>query len=387
MEGYKFQFDKIDLMKKEVTKKRSQQPVLFDVVTKIEQSTASVTELRVPIFAPVQKLSGNSTTAQAFKKSGGIRVIETSWGKVEIRGRKLLTQVHRDLLDCIYTHASNINYKEDGDVAILFSQGKILREYSADKSESYETNTKWLREKIEEIRDVTVKFEDGSKRSADFNLIKYLDYDDEASSYCITLDKRYLRFYEQELSIGYKRELPKLLKVDSALVRAIVRWFFTHKEESKYKLLTVFEALGFPIDSPKTLQVSKREMKLRREELLSFGIDYDPEDGEHGSFYYRGNENVSFIPSLLRNQKNVLIEAQPDFSLFVGKSFTAPDGNAFTIAGVDMSENPLEACVRGEEGGSFLIQPHSAKTPVELVQEISVYLSSLFQEGSASPLK
>lgn len=364
-------------MSKESIKTKNRQPVLFDVVTKIEQSTASVTELRVPIFAPVQKLSGNSTTAQAFKKNGGIRVIETSWGKVEIRGRKLLTQVHRDLLDCIYTHSSNINYKEDGDVAILFSQGKILREYSADKSESYETNTKWLREKIEEIRDVTVKFEDGSKRSADFNLIKYLDYDEEASSYCITLDKRYLRFYEQELSIGYKRELPKLLKVDSALVRAIVRWFFTHKEASKYKLLTVFEALGFPIDSPKTLQVSKREMKLRREELLSFGIDYNPEDGEHGSFYYKGNENVSFIPSMQRVNKTVLIDAQPDFSELIGKSLTDPDGNVFTISGVDLTETPLRALIRSEKGSSFTIEPSQAKTIYDFSKEVIAYILSL----------
>lgn len=362
----------------ELTKNKKNQLALFDVVSKIEQSTASVTELRVPIFAPVQKLSGNSTTAQAFKKSGGIRVIQTSWGKVEIRGRKLLTQVHRDLLDCIYTHASNVQHKEDGDVAMLFSQGKILREYSRDKSESFETNTKWLKEKIEEIRDVTVKFEDGSKRSADFNLIKYLDYDDEASSYCITLDRRYLRFYEQELSIGYKRELPKLLKVDSALIRALIRWFFTHKDESKYKLITVLEALGFPVESPKSLQVAKREIKNRIEELLTFGIEYDPETSD-GMFYYRGNENVSFIPSLFKNaKKGTVVNLQKnDFLELKGKSFNTPDQKKFTISTVSFDENMSKATISGEEGGSFSIDNKSSLGIDEFEIEVYAYLDSL----------
>lgn len=362
----------------DLTKSKKNQLALFDVVSKIEQSTASVTELRVPIFAPVQKLSGNSTTAQAFKKSGGIRVIQTSWGKVEIRGRKLLTQVHRDLLDCIYTHASNVQHKEDGDVAMLFSQGKILREYSRDKSESFETNTKWLKEKIEEIRDVTVKFEDGSKRSADFNLIKYLDYDDEASSYCITLDRRYLRFYEQELSIGYKRELPKLLKVDSALIRALIRWFFTHKDESKYKLITVLEALGFPVESPKSLQVAKREIKNRIDELLTFGIEYDPEVGD-GMFYYRGNENVSFIPSLFKNAKQSSIVALQKNTLLdlVGKSFETPNQKTFTIKGVSFDENMTIATISGEEGGSFSIDNKSSLGAEEFEVEVHTYLYSL----------
>lgn len=364
----------------DLTKNKKNQLVLFDVVSKIEQSTASVTELRVPIFAPVQKLSGNSTTAQAFKKSGGIRVIETSWGKVEIRGRKLLTQVHRDLLDCVYTHASNIQHKEDGDVAILFSQGKILREYSADKSESFETNTKWLREKIEEIRDVTVKFEDGSKRSADFNLIKYLDYDDEASSYCITLDRRYLRFYEQELSIGYKRELPKLLKVDSALIRALVRWFFTHKDESKYKLITVLEALGFPVESPKSLQVAKREIKSRIDELLTFGIEYDPEEGD-GIFFYRGNSNVSFIPSLFKNKQPTIqtasIQQHISPSELIGKKFNTPDDKIFTISKIEFDVNHTEVTVFAQEGGNFNIKNEASLKQIDFETQVYHYLSSL----------
>ena len=288
---------------------KNKQLALFNVVEKIESSTSTITELRIPIFSPVQKLSGNSVTAREFKKNGGIRTIETSWGKVEIRGRKLLTQVHRDLLDCIYTHASKVLPLPTGEVILVFSQTKILKEYSRDgKSQHWENQTKWLKEKIKEIRDITVNYVDTKGNSFDFNLISHLDYLEEHKAYSITLDNRYLKFYERELSINYKKELTKLLQVDSALAKAIIRWFFTHKKESRFKLMTVLEALGFPIDSPKSLQVCKRTMKEEVGGFQSFGIDYNPSEE---MFYYRGNTAVGFIPSLF-NQRNQLIDTVPE---------------------------------------------------------------------------
>ena len=285
-------------------KKENKQLTLFNVVEKLENSTTTITELRIPIFSPVQKLSGNSVTAREFKKNGGIRTIETSWGKVEIRGRKLLTQVHRDLLDCIYTHATKVLPLSTDEVVIVFSQTKILKEYSGEaKSKSWETQTKWLKEKIKEIRDITINYVNTKGDSFDFNLISHLDYLEEHKAYSITLDNRYLKFYEHQLTINYKKELHKLLQVDSALIKAIIRWFFTHRKESKFKLITVFQALGFPIDSPKSLQVAKREVKGRVGELQSFGIDYDPKEE---MFYYRGNEAIGFIPSLLNSDSKTI---------------------------------------------------------------------------------
>lgn len=291
------------------------QPALFNVVEKIEKSTTTVAELRVPIFAPVKKLSGNSVTAREFKKNGGIRKIETSWGRVEIRGRKLLTQVHRDLLDCIYTHATDVIRLHNGNISIVFSQTKILKEYSSEEgSSSWQTQTKWLKEKIKEIRDITINYENNRGDHSDFNIISNLDYSEEHSLYSITLDERYLRFYEKELSISYKKELPKLLKVDSALIKAIIRWLFTHKDESKFKLMTVLEALGFPVDSPKTLQVAKKEIREGVDTFQSFGIEYDSNEE---MFSYRGNPNVGFIPSLFntRNKSSAPLENRAHHNL------------------------------------------------------------------------
>ncbi|WP_457748759.1 hypothetical protein [Sulfurimonas sp.] len=271
----------------------SKQLSLFDnIIGKIEKSTASVTELRIPIFAPVQKLSGNSVTVKEFKKNGGIRTIKTKWGKVEIRGRALLTQVHRDLLDCIYTHAEKIEEIDGGMVVILYSQTKILREYKSDKSGSWETQTKWLKTKIKEIRDVTISYEDMYGNSFDFNIISNLDYRAEDSMYSIVLDSRYLKFYKNELSINYKKELPKLLQIESAPIKAVIRWFFTHRDNVQYKVMVVLEALGFPIESIRSIQMIKKDFKDKKDIFASFGIVYDPDDE---IFYYDSNPNIGFI--------------------------------------------------------------------------------------------
>jgi len=360
---------------------KKKQLALFNVVEKIENSTATVTELRIPIFSPVQKLSGNSVTAREFKRNGGIRTIETSWGKVEIRGRKLLTQVHRDLLDCIYTHASKVLPLPTEEVVLVFSQTKILKEYSRDsKSVHWENQTKWLKEKIKEIRDITVNYVDTKGNSFDFNLISHLDYLEEHKAYSITLDNRYLKFYERELSINYKKELNKLLQVDSALIKAIIRWFFTHKKESRFKLMTVLEALGFPIDSPKSLQVCKREIKSRVGELQSFGIDYDPKDE---MFYYMGNNSIGFIPSLF-NQNNQLLETSSEINKkllkdMIGESISLEGEKSIVNSISYESEGALicAAYIETENNKNFRIKNKEDLSEEDFELEVILYLESI----------
>jgi len=368
--------------------KKGTQLSLFNVLEKIEQSTTSIAELRVPIFAPVQKLSGNSTTAQDFKKNGGIRIIETSWGKVEIRGRKLLTQVHRDLLDCIYTHAKEIKHLDNGEIMILFSQTKILKHYSGNsKSDSWTKQTKWLRDKIKEIRDITINYVNTKEDSFDFNLISHLDYIQEYKAYSITLDKRYLKFYERELSINYKKELPKLLQIDSALIKAILRWFFTHKDKSRFKLLTVLEALGYPTNSPKSLQLAKRELKNRVDQLLEFGLEYDY---ENEIFYYNGNTNVGFIPSLWNKSKKELAAASAKLNKLTLKNLYGKrivlNTEILTLKDVTYEKEGAlisAAYVSTEEGGKFHIQNKNDEDENIFEEAVILYLSNLLlkEEG------
>jgi len=80
--------------------KFKQSIIEFDVVNKFEKTITTVNELRTGIFAPIDKISANSKTYKDFISNNRKRTIETSWGKTIIKGN-ILTQTHRDLLDCI----------------------------------------------------------------------------------------------------------------------------------------------------------------------------------------------------------------------------------------------------------------------------------------------
>ena len=76
----------------------------FDIVKKFENSNATVSELRTGVFAPIEKISSKSKTYTQFIENQKKRFIETSWGKTVIKGN-ILTQTHRDLLDCLFAGA------------------------------------------------------------------------------------------------------------------------------------------------------------------------------------------------------------------------------------------------------------------------------------------
>lgn len=276
---------------------------LFNIEQKIEQSTTTIAELRIPIFLPFKQIAHNSKIALDFKKSGGKISFQTSWGKVTIRGRKLLTDVHRDICDCIFSYNNKVDTLVTGEIDIYFTLTNILRRYGLKNPNA---NISWLKDRIEEIRDTTIEYVDNKGNSFDYNIFSNLVYIEDMKLYKVTLGKGYVKFYETQISLSYKKEVPKLLEIESSLIKAIIRWFFTHSDESKYKLSTVFEAIGARIDSMslRMLQANKKTIKDNIHELNQFGIDYDSFEE---MFYYAGNQNVSFIPSLFDLKKQTQI--------------------------------------------------------------------------------
>ncbi len=273
---------------------------LFEqVVTKFEQSSATVTELRIPFFAPITKIAPNSTTAREFKKNGGIRHLKTAWGEASIRGRNILTQVHRDVLDCVYANATDIRDLDTDEILVLFNAQTVMRAYAGEKGSK---NAKWLKKIMLEIRDTSVELKKKDEILPDFNIIRsFIDASDQYGSYGIILDKRYLQFFQSELTINYKKILSDILSIHSATIKAIVRWFLTHKKAVTFKLVTVLDAIGYPSEvSIRTQQMLKKELRENIDTMKKFGVDYDPKEE---SFYYRGNENVGFIPSLFAKDK------------------------------------------------------------------------------------
>lgn len=312
---------------------------LFEIEEKIEKSTATIAELRIPIFLPFRQLAHNSKLALSFKKNGGKMTFETSWGKVSIRGRKLLTDVHRDILDCISSYNIKTSHVAGtGEIDIYFTLTGILKHYG---QKNPNANVSWLKERIEEIRDTTIVYEDTKGNSFDFNISSGLIYLESERLYKMTLDKKYVKFYAEQLTINYKKELSNLLDIKSPLVKQIVRWFFTHRKEVKYSLAIVFETIGLRGDlmSIRMLQTHKKIVKDNNHILNRFGVDYDHVDEV---FYYAGNKNVSFIPSLFSN--TALINSNGNLNLLKGVNI-AHEENVLMIKEIELITSLDDDCL------------------------------------------
>ncbi|HDQ15622.1 MAG TPA: hypothetical protein ENN45_01015, partial [Bacteroidetes bacterium] len=241
-------------MKNKIKRKDCYQPSLFDTLEKIEKSTSTIDELRVPIFAPVIQIAKNSGTYKEFIANKNVRKIKTKWGEVEIRNR-LLTQIHKDLLDLIFSYSRETKRLENGKIVIYFSQTEIMKHYG-----DLGKNLKWFREKLSEIRDAVVLYRDNKGNEFDFNIIANKAFDFEQDMFGIVLDDAYVKFYENGLSVDYKKNVPELLKVGSPLLRSIIRFFFTHNSLN-LNVDDVLHTIGFPTESTRTVQMAKKELK------------------------------------------------------------------------------------------------------------------------------
>ena len=275
-------------------KKKKQQLTLdFDVIQKFEKTISTVNELRTGIFAPIDKISANSKTYKDFIQNNRKRSIETSWGKTIIKGN-ILTQTHRDLLDCIIAGAKEIKELEGGGIAIYFSTTDILKSYSGKQN----TNTKWLKDKLDEIQNSSIEFkQENTQDYYSFSIIDSHAYSTKHNSFGLILTPAYRKFFEEQLTINYKKELPKLLKVKSALLKAIIRFFWTHSVSSTMDIVTLLKTIGFPIDSIRMKQKAVKEIKDNTDLLLEYGIVFEPKS----KLIYRKNSfenSISFLGSV-----------------------------------------------------------------------------------------
>lgn len=277
-------------MSKPLRKKRYYSASLFDIVGKMEQTNASASELRTPIFAPVDKISHNSVLYREFKNNKGIRSVATSWGEITTRGRVLLSQQHRDILDCIYINASEYQMTELGRMRIYFNRRQMLGIYNKNAT----NNHTWLRQKLEEIRDTAIKYKTQDGNTSDFNIISHIDYSASYRAYCIELDERYVRFYAQDLSIGYQKLLPQILGLENSVIKSIVRFLLSHTH-IKISLDNTLSAIGYSLCNISGVAKRKflKELKNTKEILFEqFNISYND---EFKLFEYEKHKDVNFI--------------------------------------------------------------------------------------------
>lgn len=279
---------------------RNQSRFELDIVSRMERSNVSVSELRTGLWAPIEKVSSTSIIYKEFVKNKRSRAISTSWGKVLVTGN-ILTQVHRDLLDCIFAAASHIEELSTGSVEVYFNETEVLKKYGNTGG----TNHTWLRTKIREIRNTSIEMEDHSKKYYAFQILEDDAAIPDTGEFKIVFSSKYRNYIEGQLTIGYIDELDKLLTIPSALLRAIVRFFWTHKDAAKMEIESLLATVGYPASSQQALRAAKREIEANFETLEKFGISaLEEEVTESGrkkikKILYRRDENakIHFVAS------------------------------------------------------------------------------------------
>jgi len=279
--------------------KKKQLLLEFDVVQKFEKTLTTANELRTGIFAPIDKISANSKTYKDFIANNRKRSLENSWGKTIIKGN-ILTQTHRDLLDCIIAGAKEIKELEGGAIAVYFSTTDILKSYSG----KVNTNTKWLKDKLDEIQNSSIEFKQNNTQDYySFSIIDSHAYSTKHNSFGLVLTPAYRKFFEEQLTVNYKKELPKLLQVKSALLRSIIRFFWSHSTGSNMDIENLLKTVGFPLESVRMRQKAIKEIKDNIELLKEYGIIFEPKS----KLIYRKSSfenSITFIKG--KNKKKVL---------------------------------------------------------------------------------
>lgn len=254
---------------------------LFDC--KLQETTCSIQEIRLPIFAPLKKVNPKSTIYNDFVKNKRTREVVTTWGRVKIKGY-LLTQVHKDLLDLIILNADRKQWTADDRLLIEFSSYKVLKNYG-DKGANY----KWFRAMLDDIMGSVIYLETNNKKGYAFHIISAMHYDDNKEFIGILLSKEYLEFYKENFAINYNSEIIHIISIENSILKAIVRFFLSHNNLN-IKLDDLLGAIGIKTDKKdRFYRHIKQTLKDSGEMLKKFNIDY-----KNNTFYYKGNTNVKF---------------------------------------------------------------------------------------------
>lgn len=334
---------------------QNQTVINFDIVKKkFEDSTATVEELRLAIFAPIQKFSHNSKTTLEMKEKKRI-VRKTNWGTLKIE-KTLLSQNHRDLLDCILTYADRIE-PLDGEktIAYKFSSYNLLKKIYGEDSKT--NNTDVINRMLTDMLSSVISLETNNGDFAKFQILSFHGFLKEIDAYYIKFNPEYVRFFSNSLSINYKSSLPEILQIKEPIIRAIIRLAFTQESSLTMKIYDpnaevgksgILEAIGYPIESPTQKKRAFKVLKDNIDILKKYGVYYNP-DEKSNHVKYKKNQNIKFIPPALHK---ALIEKGPGeedaylkLERFIGKVFVFKDEN-YVITEIYLDEEKNKIIVK-----------------------------------------
>ena len=300
--------------KLKVGKDHTQTLMCFETVReKFNSSTSTIEELRLAMFAPIQKFSHNSKTAIEMKEKKRI-VRKTNWGSVKIE-KTLLSQNHRDLLDCILTYGEPIEPLDgENTIAYKFSLYNLLKKIYGEHTKT--KNTEPINKMLTDMLSSVISIEPSTGDFAKFQILSFAGYKKEIDSYYVKFNQEYVRFFSKSLSINYQDSLPDILQIKEPMIKAIIRLALTQKDAITMKIYDptaeegrsgILEAIGYPIESPTQKKRAFKILKENSDVLKKYGVYYNP-SSKNNIIKYKKNQIVKFIPKAIHK---ALIEKGP----------------------------------------------------------------------------
>lgn len=274
--------------------------------------TATVTESRVPVFAPILRVSHNSLSRKGR--------YETPWGWVELEG-PILTQEHRAILDMAMAKAVKKQvFQETGGMGIWFDIWKVK------KALGYEGGSGHKRfiERIREMRRGELRVHSNrTGRTRESGIIDMHTYDETHPDnperqgikttwrghclYEIRLSPNFMQFFKEEMRVHYDPLVPEIVAIPDGTIRAIILFFLTHEKECRYSIKKVMKIIGAVEEGMTKGTISKIMTKSEKFklELEKFGIYVEGE-----MLRYERHPGVFFTNPPLSASTGAVIDAE-----------------------------------------------------------------------------
>jgi len=240
----------------------------MNTLIRFKESPITANELKMNIFAPVAKKK-----VEIVEKD---ILYEDERFKVMLTGYKL-NQIHRDILDIILHYGdTNIeNQINDGIPVRTFSLYEIQKHLYNDNEESKKhfKNANWIREKFSELKNVSLCIVDNEGENMEFSIVRVIKHSEKLQTYVLVMEELYLLYFENEISVGYKKLLPDILNLKHAQTKALVRYLLSHTSGHQINIDKALRKIG--------LKGEKRNLeyyrKLVLEELVEVGKKFNIE--------------------------------------------------------------------------------------------------------------
>jgi len=279
-------------------------PIIFSIEKLFNDGFINNANLmRLNVFLPFNKIK-NTNIYKEFLKNDSRILIKSKNFSVEIRNR-LLTQIHRDVLDILIDLRRSqavINKNDNFTLVITFSKYEILKRLGYKKigKQTY----KWLNKILEELTDVKFTISIKAEGWTTTGILEKVQYSKKQKKYMAVFTTDFIRYIDKfdSIFVNYSYFLDDIIKIKSAETKSFIRHIISN-EFKRDKFKNILNELGINTISVglRQYQKIKKEIKSYADILNKIGIEIN------------GDENVLYAKHQKIITKNIG-ESLPYFS-------------------------------------------------------------------------